>query len=206
MKTALERSTFSHERVGGTLWPPQAAGGRFLWLLLGVVLSSCGKPSYSDPKANWIPSIQTNVIGKWECLWCRYEPRLGSEAIDPFLPSHRWKWTPGCIGKGFEFCSNGTVKVYSFTNTTVPRGAGVSSFNLTATGHYTMTGGALQVQLNGENVSSPFPSKQRTDYVYAKLPRREQAWADTGIYLALTNEALGGAQIPLFKVSKFKFE
>ena len=113
----------------------------------------------------------------------------------------------GMVGVHAAFtCRDETLRVYSFTNATPPGGLPVSTFSLTATGHYSLVNGVLQVRLNGEVASTPFPPVPRTDRAYKELPKPVQLeWAGT-LYLTLTNEAGAAGSIGLLKVSKFKFE
>src|SRR5215469_11085709 len=103
-------------------------GGRtskHLLLSLCLLLCSCRR-AYDDPLRNRLTGIQTNLLGKWETLWISPAPRFGNNALDAVF-SHRDTWGPGNIGKGFEFCRDGTLKVYSFTNATPRTGTPVST-------------------------------------------------------------------------------
>jgi hypothetical protein len=184
---------------------------KLLPLLFCVLLCSCGKPRYDDPRRNRLTGVPANVLGKWETLMVKHVPRFGSRAFEGvwpgtvLLPYHE-VWETGQTGKGFEFCREGTLRVYSFTNATPPGGPPASTFSLTATGQYTLANGVLQVRLNGEVASTPFPPVPRTDPAYKRLPKRVQAEGAGAIYLALTNEAGAAGSLGLLKVSKFKFE
>jgi hypothetical protein len=177
---------------------------KLLMLLLCLLLCSCRR-AYDDPLRNRLTGIQTNLLGKWETLLVSPAPRFGNNALDAVF-SHRDTWDPGNTGKGFEFCRDGTLKIYSFTNATPRAGPPASTFSLTATGHYSLTNGVLQVRLNGEVASTAFPPAPRTDLFYLRLPKREQAEIAGAIYLTLTNEAGPAGSIGMLKVSKFKFE
>jgi hypothetical protein len=184
---------------------------KLLPLLLCLFLCSCGKPGYDDPRRNRLSGVSTDVVGKWETLMVTQVPRFGSRAFEGVWPGtvllpYREVWGTGQTGKGFEFCRDETLRVYSFTNATPPGGLPVSTFSLTATGHYSLVNGVLQVRLNGEVASTPFPPVPRTDRAYKELPKPVQLeWAGT-LYLTLTNEAGAAGSIGLLKVSKFKFE
>jgi hypothetical protein len=185
---------------------------RLLPILVCLLLCSCGKPGYDDPRRNRLTSVQTNVLGKWETLMVKHVPRSGARAFEAVWPGrllglpYREVWGTGQTGKGFEFCPDGILRVYSFTNVTPPGGRPASTFGLTATGQYTLTNRVLEVRLNGEIASTPFPPGTRTDYVYKSLPMRMQSELAGAIYLALTNEAGAAGSLGLLKVSKFKFE
>jgi hypothetical protein len=150
--------------------------------------------------------MQTNLLGKWETVWVTRVPRLGNPTLDAVWPSHREIWGPGYPGKGFEFCRDGTLKVYSFTNATPRHGPPASTFSLNATGQYSLSNGILQVRLNGEVASTAFPPVPRKDLFYLRLPKREQSEIAGAFYLTLTNEAGPAGSIGMLKVSKFKFE
>ena len=187
---------FSIKRVPFTRFSP------FVFCLL---LCSCG-PAYDDPARNRLAGVQTNVPGKWEMLMVTHFPRLGNRTLEAIWPSHRDIWGPGNTGKGFEFGRDGTLKVYSFTNATTSSGPATSTFSLTATGQYTVANGLLQVSLNGEVASTPFPPAPRMDPAYTRLPKRVKSELAGAIYLTLTNQAGSAGSIGLLKVSKFKFE
>jgi len=174
--------------------------------LLLLLLSSCGRQSYNDPCRNRLADVPTNAVGKWESLMVKHIPRFGSPALDTVWPAHSELWEAGQTGKGFEMCQDGTVKVYCFTNATLPPGPGASTFRLSATGQYTLANAVLLVRLNDEVASTPFPPAPRTDPAYTRLPKRVQSEIRGAIYLALTNEAGAAGSIGLLKVSKFKIE
>jgi hypothetical protein len=185
---------------------------KLLPIFLCLLASSCGKPSYDDPRRNRLTGVATNVLGKWETLMVKHVPRSGARKFQGVWPEkllglpYREVWGTDQTGKGFEFCPAGALRVYSFTNATPPGGRPASTFSLTATGQYSLTNGILEVRLNGEVVSTPFPPVPRTDYVYKSLPMRMQSEMAGAIYLALTNEAGAAGSIGLLRVSKFKFE
>ncbi len=181
-------------------------------LLLGLLLCSCGKPAYDDPRRNCLHGVSTNILGKWETLMVKHVPRSGARTFAGVWPArllglpYREVWGTGQTGKGFEFCPDGSLRVYSFTNTTPPGGPPASTFGLTGTGRYNLTNGVLEVRLNGEIASTPFPPVRRTDVAYKSLPMRVQSELAGAIYLALTNDGGSAGSVALLKVSKFKFE
>jgi hypothetical protein len=134
--------------------------------------------------------------------------RFGSDLADSIWPARRDEWLEGM---GFEFCPDGALKVYSFTNPTLTRGRPGKPFALTARGNYTLMSGVLEVRVNDEIASIPFPPTPPT-FPGIKLPEHLRSKVEGAIFLPLTNyltvgnQVTAGGTVNLKKVTKFMFE